>query len=116
MRIHSIETFVRGENVGIVRVRTEDGAEGYGQVSTFNADITATVLHRQVAPVVLGREIEDLDSLCDEVIEATYKFPGSYVCRALTGVDTAIWDLRGKHVWSFSSGNRDGKGADQRLD
>ncbi len=45
---------------------------------------------------MLGRDIEDLDSLCDEVIEATYKFPGSYVCRALTGVDTAIWDLRGK--------------------
>ncbi len=96
MKIRSIETFVHAPNVGIVRVRTEDGSEGYGQVSTFNADITATVLHRQVAPVVLGRDIEDLDSLCDEVIEATYKFPGSYVCRALTGVDTAIWDLQGQ--------------------
>ena len=96
MKIQSIETFVHAPNVGIVRVRAEDGSEGYGQVSTFNADITATVLHRQVAPVVLGRDIEDLDSLCDAVIEATYKFPGSYVCRALTGVDTAIWDLKGK--------------------
>lgn len=27
---------------------------------------------------------------------ATYKFPGTYVCRALAGVDTAIWDLLGK--------------------
>ena len=30
------------------------------------------------------------------VLEAEHKFPGSYVCRALAGVDTALWDLRGK--------------------
>jgi L-alanine-DL-glutamate epimerase-like enolase superfamily enzyme len=29
-------------------------------------------------------------------VEGEYKFPGSYVCRALAGVETALWDLRGK--------------------
>ena len=96
MKIQSIETFCRGTNVGVVRVRTDDGAEGWGQLSTFNADITATVLHRQLAPYVLGADAADIDTLVDRCIEKTYKFPGSYVCRALTGVDTALWDLRGK--------------------
>ena len=32
------------------RVTDETGAQGWGQVSTYNADITAQVLHRQVAP------------------------------------------------------------------
>jgi L-alanine-DL-glutamate epimerase-like enolase superfamily enzyme len=32
----------------------------------------------------------------DRVIDANMKFPWSYVCRALCGVDTAIWDLYGK--------------------
>jgi L-alanine-DL-glutamate epimerase-like enolase superfamily enzyme len=94
-RIKSIETFARGP-LSIVRVRTEDGAEGYGQIAPFNADISATVLHRQVAPNFLGRNADDLDVLVDQCIEANYKFPWSYVCRALAGVDTAIWDLRGK--------------------
>ena len=35
-------------------------------------------------------------AMSDAVIKATYKFPGTYVCRALAGVDTAIWDLLGK--------------------
>ena len=96
MKIKSIETFVRPPNVGVVRLRTDDGAEGWGQISTFNADITATILHRQVAPVVLGADASDIEGLTDRVMEATYKFPGSYVCRALTGVDTALWDWRGK--------------------
>ena len=30
------------------------------------------------------------------MLDAEHKFPGSYVCRALAGVDTALWDLRGK--------------------
>ncbi|NJN81211.1 MAG: mandelate racemase/muconate lactonizing enzyme family protein [Caldilineaceae bacterium] len=96
MKIQSVESFTVGQQVGIVRIRTESGAEGIGQVSTFNADITAAVLHRQVAPLALGRDADDLEGLSDAVIEATYKFPGSYVCRALTGLDTALWDLRGK--------------------
>ena len=94
-KIVSIETWARRQ-VGIVRVRTDDGAEGWGQVSTFNADITATVLHRQVAARFLGRDPADLDQLVVRCLEATYKFPGSYVCRALTGIDTALWDMRGK--------------------
>jgi L-alanine-DL-glutamate epimerase-like enolase superfamily enzyme len=95
MKVKSIETFTRGQ-LGLVRVRTDDGAEGWGQLSPFNADISAIVLHRQVAPHVLGGDALDLDGLADRVMEGTYKFPGTYVCRALTGVDTALWDLRGK--------------------
>jgi L-alanine-DL-glutamate epimerase-like enolase superfamily enzyme len=96
MKIKSIETFCRGTQVGVVRVRTDDGAEGWGQLSTFNADITAQVMHRQVAPCALGADAAAIDALVDRCLETTYKFPGSYVCRALTGLDTALWDLRGK--------------------
>ncbi len=95
MKIHSLETFTR-QHLGIVRVRTDDGAEGYGQLSPFNADITAQVFHRQIVPHVLGEDPLAVDRLADRCIEAEYKFPGSYVCRALTGLDTALWDLRGR--------------------
>jgi L-alanine-DL-glutamate epimerase-like enolase superfamily enzyme len=95
MRIISIETFAN-EFVGLVRLRTDAGSEGWGQVSTYHADITAQVLHRQIAPYALGRDPEELETLVDEILEIEFKFPGSYVRRALTGLDTAVWDLRGK--------------------
>ena len=95
MKIQSIETFTRG-HLSIVRVRTDDGAEGFGQVAPFNADISATVLHRQIAPHVLGADPAEVDAIADRCVHANYKFPWSYVCRALAGVDTALWDLRGK--------------------
>ena len=97
MRIDRIETFTT-EFVGFVRITTETGATGIGQVSTYNSDITSTVLHRQVAPWVLGVEFDDIDELTDKVIEREHKFPGSYMKRALGGLDTAIWDCRGKQA------------------
>ena len=95
MRIASVETFCN-EFVGMVRVRTDDGAEGWGQVSPYNADITATVLHRQIAPHVLGEPALDIDRFSEEIPEREHKFPGSYLRRALAGFDTALWDLKGR--------------------
>ena len=94
-KIATIETFANLK-VGFVRVTTDSGHSGWGQVSTYNADITAQIVHRQVAPWALGAEIGDLDSLLDRIYECEHKFPGTYMCRALAGLDTAIWDLRGK--------------------
>ena len=100
MKIKRIETFTTPD-VGFVRVTNEDGAQGWGQVSTYQSDITCQVLHRQVAPWVLGQdtgtaESDDLDDLLDIVTEREHKFPGSYLRRAMGGFDTALWDLRGK--------------------
>ncbi|GAB3039342.1 mandelate racemase/muconate lactonizing enzyme family protein [Natronobiforma cellulositropha] len=95
MMIDKLETFAT-RTVGFVRLHTSDGDVGIGQLSPYNADITATVFHRQVAPHVLGENPLEIGRLVDSVIEAEYKFPWSYVCRALVGLDTAAWDLRGK--------------------
>ncbi|MFT6091866.1 mandelate racemase/muconate lactonizing enzyme family protein [Sulfitobacter sp.] len=95
MKLKSIETFTTPD-VGFVRVTAQDGSQGWGQVSTYHSDITCQILHRQVAPHVLGQDTTDLDDLLDIVAEREHKFPGSYLRRAMAGVDTAIWDLRGK--------------------
>jgi L-alanine-DL-glutamate epimerase-like enolase superfamily enzyme len=95
LTIAKVESWTHGP-YGIVRITTNDGREGYGQLSSFEPDITASVLHRQVAPHVLGSDPAQIDALVDRVIDANMKFPWTYVCRALAGVDTAIWDLYGK--------------------
>ena len=100
MKIQRIETFST-DKVGLVRVTADTGDQGWGQVSTYHADISTTVLHRQVAPWVLGQDVSEpgqLGDLFDRVFEREHKFPGSYMCRAVCGVDTALWDLHGKRA------------------
>ena len=95
MRIKRLETFST-KFIGFVRATLEDGSAGWGQVSTYNSDITADVFHRQLAPWVLGQEAFPIDPLIDRVQEKEHKFPGSYLKRAMAGLDTALWDLKGK--------------------
>jgi L-alanine-DL-glutamate epimerase-like enolase superfamily enzyme len=95
--IARLETFATPD-VAMVRVTTEDGAIGWGQTSTYHADITARIFHRQVAPWVLGRDAEDIAGAVQIVEEREHKFPGSYRCRALAGLDTALWDWRGRRA------------------
>ncbi len=94
-RITRLETF-HDEFVCFVRVTAEDGATGWGQTSTYNADITAQVFHRQVAPWAIGADDGDIAGLVNLIERREHKYPGSYRCRALAGLDTALWDLKGR--------------------
>ena len=96
LEIHSIETF-SNRYIGLLRERTKDGYEGWGQVSPYNADITSLIVHRQIAPYALGSDAFDIEKLVLEIPEKEHKFPGSYLRRALAGLETALWDLRGKY-------------------
>lgn len=93
--IATLETFT-DEFVCFVRLTTTQGEIGWGQTSTYNADITAQVFHRQVAPWALGADAVDAEGLIAAIEEREHKFPGSYRCRALAGLDTALWDLWGR--------------------
>jgi L-alanine-DL-glutamate epimerase-like enolase superfamily enzyme len=95
MKIIRLETFST-PFVGFVRATAEDGTQGWGQLSTYNADITTEVFHRQIAPHALGTDALDFSDTLSLINEREHKFPGSYLRRATTGLDTALWDLRGK--------------------
>lgn len=96
-RLTRLETF-HTEFVCFVKATAEDGAVGWGQTSTYNADITAQVFHRQIAPWALGQSSSDLPALVARIEKAEHKFPGSYRNRALAGLDTALWDMAGKRA------------------
>jgi L-alanine-DL-glutamate epimerase-like enolase superfamily enzyme len=95
MKIQELETFA-DPFVCFVRLTTDTGDFGWGQTSTYNADITATIFHRQVAPWALGADAGDIAGLVSRIEEREHKFPGSYRCRAIAGLDTALWDLHGR--------------------
>lgn len=96
-RITAIETFCT-PLIGFVRVRAEDGSTGWGQVSTYNSDLTCEILHRQVAPWALGRGMDALEDVIAEIPLREHKYPGTYLRRAMAGLDTAVWDWRGKQA------------------
>ncbi len=95
MKIIAIETFSTVD-VCFVKVTTDTNAYGWGQAAPYYSDITATIIHRQIAPHALNQDANDIAYLVDVIPEKEHKFPGSYIQRAIGGLETALWDIKGK--------------------
>ena len=98
VKITRIETLVRGP-LAIVRVGTDDGVVGIGQTAPYEAATSAHVLHTMVAPLFLGRDPWDVETLVDECLRVHYKFPSSFLHRGAR---------RGRHGAVGRAGHRHG--------
>ena len=82
----------------LVRVDTDAGITGYGEAFGFNIiETTKTALDTLIAPLALGRDASQIESLMDDLALKTHIF-GRYgvTTFALSGLDIALWDIAGK--------------------
>jgi D-galactarolactone cycloisomerase len=82
----------------LVKVETDEGLVGWGE-AFGHAAISATkaALDSIVAPLVIGRDAEDLDTLSHDILHAVHLLGrnGPFVY-AYSGIEIALWDIRGK--------------------
>jgi L-alanine-DL-glutamate epimerase-like enolase superfamily enzyme len=85
-------------DVCLVRVATADGLVGWGEAFAYSC-LTATVaaVRDMVAPLVVGREVDDIAVLNRELQQKLHIF-GRYgiTMFAISGLDIALWDLAAK--------------------
>lgn len=88
-----------GQYSTLVRIEVEDGTIGYGEAWGLPLpEATALVVNRMLAPMVVGRQLSEADSIWDE-IDIYFRRLGltrGATMEALAGVDIALWDLRAK--------------------
>lgn len=83
----------------LVDVRTDDGVSGIGECIVRKApQVTKAVVDQLLAPVILGRDPHDVEGLWDAMF-AQLRGWGHYrgfVFEAMSGIDTALWDILAK--------------------
>ena len=78
-----------------VQVIAEDGTWGLGETSF--GEITATIIDYHFAPLLIGRDCMALEYLNDLMWRSTQRFgAGGLSTVAQSGIDLALWDLKGK--------------------
>ncbi len=82
----------------LVRVTTAAGLHGWGEAFGFEATpVTRRAVHDLVAPLCAGRDPAPDGPLMSEIQRKLQVFGrGGIVLHALSAVDTALWDIRGK--------------------
>jgi D-galactarolactone cycloisomerase len=82
----------------VVEVVGEGGAVGYGE-SYGTPEAVAAIVRETLAPRVRGRDVRDVELVWDDLRRAIgYHGPGGVMLEALSGLDIALWDLKGKDL------------------
>lgn len=101
VRITRVSTFLTapaGAPLLVVRVETnQPGLVGYGCASSPQRPLAIrTVLDEYLGPLIVGRDVLDIDDLSHLLSLSPYWRGGAIENNALAGIDIALWDLKGK--------------------
>jgi len=83
----------------LVQIATDDGLSGLGECIVRRAPrVTRTVVEEMLAPLLIGRDPHDAEGLWDEMFRQLrgWGHYRGFVFEAISGVDTALWDILGK--------------------
>jgi galactonate dehydratase len=106
MRIDSVEVFTSGGGC-YVRISADDGLTGVGESTFFAWPAAVAEIVSTFAPYLRGKDPLDIEDHWLALYRA-YSFRGMAVTGALSAVDQALWDLKGKRfevpVWQLLGG------------
>ncbi|MDN3312021.1 mandelate racemase/muconate lactonizing enzyme family protein [Microbacterium oryzae] len=128
MKITAVETFVlsttlprpfaysqgwvTARSTTVVKVTTDEGHVGWGETFSVGLQppqIAASVIDNALAPLVVGRDPLQTDVIWDDLYVRTRDFGRTgVVVGAISAIDIALWDIRGKAaglpVWKLLGG------------
>ncbi len=109
-RVRCVITAPEGVNLVVVIVETsEPGLVGYGCATfTQRAFTVAAAINDYIAPLVIGRSVHDVTDIHAGLTVDSYWRGGPVLGNAISGVDMALWDIKGKlaalPVWQLLGG------------
>lgn len=93
------QLYSRRSEALIIRIETDSGVVGWGECQAPIApEVAQSIIRHVVGPVVLGQSALETNVRYTEMFE-TLRVRGQvtgFMIDAIAGVDTALWDIRGK--------------------
>jgi L-rhamnonate dehydratase len=81
----------------LVKIKTAQGLTGYGMGGGGAA--AATIIEQHLGPLITGANALNVELLWDQMYNSTLFYGRKGVTiMAISGVDLALWDIRGKHA------------------
>jgi len=101
MKITNLKTFVipmSGHNVVLVKLETDEGLFGIGEASLAGRDRGVLGILEHFAPLLAGRDPSQIEDIWQELYRNTFWRGGPTLLSAISGIDIALWDLKGKRL------------------
>lgn len=98
--ISVIATQPAGVRLVVVKITTDqDGLYGYGCATfTQRADLVIPAVEKYLKPFLLGKPADRIDDTWQACYNSSYWRNGPVLNNAISGVDEALWDIKGRQA------------------
>lgn len=96
MKITKIEPLLAGHRYLFVKVHTDSGLTGLGECGAWGYQEAAAVVLKQMEKLIVGMDPMRIEFIWNALTRNLH-FRGSVVQSAISGIDIALWDLKGKY-------------------
>ncbi len=108
MKIKDVELFQVPPRWLFVKITTESGISGWGEPVVEGKAATVAAAVREYAEVIKGRSAEDIEDIWQTLYRTGFYRGGPILTSALSGIEQALWDIKGKYhampVWQMLGG------------
>jgi mannonate dehydratase len=98
--VQVIATAPAGLRLIVVKILTDqDGLYGYGcGTFTQRADLVVPAVERYLKPFLVGKSADRIDDTWQAMYNSSYWRNGPVLNNAISGVDMALWDIKGRQA------------------
>jgi L-alanine-DL-glutamate epimerase-like enolase superfamily enzyme len=82
--------------INIVKIETNEGIFGIGEGSLGGRDHGVLGTYKHLRELILGRNPFQIEDIWQDMYRSTFWRGGPILLSAISGIDTALWDLKGK--------------------
>jgi len=96
MKIHKLELFKVPPRWLFLKVTTDDGYVGWGEPVVEGRADTVEAAVKELSPYLIGKDASKIEDTWQVLYRAGFYRGGPILSSAISGIDEALWDIKGK--------------------
>lgn len=97
-RIREIQLFKVPPRWLFLKLRTDDGLTGWGEPIVEGRADTVAAAVKELGQLIIGRDANSIEDIYQTLYRGGFYRGGPVLMSAISGIDQALWDLKGKRL------------------
>ncbi|MFA0080333.1 galactonate dehydratase [Vibrio artabrorum] len=98
MKIIGYETYIVPPRWGFIKIKTDEGIIGWGEPCLEGRTLSVHACVDELMKELIGKDPRDIEMHWNYLHRSSFYRGGAIMMSALSGIDQALWDIKGKEL------------------